>query len=62
MGKRGRASVHREWSARDALGTRVELDLGEGRRIHREHRRDDGFKAQHTSTMLVGIGDADEIH
>jgi len=46
------------WSARDALGARVEVDLGNGRRIVREHRRDGGFKAQNTSTMLIGIGTA----
>jgi peroxiredoxin len=44
------------WSARDALGARVEVDLGNGRRIVREYSRNDGFKAQHTGTLLIGIG------
>lgn len=44
------------WSARDALGARVEADLGNGRRIVREYSRNDGFKAQHSGTLLIGTG------
>jgi hypothetical protein len=50
-----------EWSSRDGLGVRVVLRLDDGRAIHREHRVDDGFKAQNSATMLVGIGGAEEI-
>jgi hypothetical protein len=49
------------WSARDGLGARVEVDLGGGRRIVREHRRNDGFKSQQTGTMVIGIGHAGEV-
>lgn len=46
------------WSARDALGARVELNLSRGRRIVREYTRNGGFKSQSTGTLLVGIGSA----
>ncbi len=44
------------WSARDALGARVEVEFDNGRRIVREYNRDGGFKAQSTRTLLIGIG------
>lgn len=44
------------WSARDAFGARVEVDLGNGRHIFREFSRDGGFKAQNSGTLLIGIG------
>ncbi len=44
------------WSARDALGARVEVEFDNGRRIVREYNRDGGFKAQSTSTLLIGMG------
>lgn len=37
------------------------FDLGVGQQIHPEHRVDDGFKAQNSATMLVGIGNASEV-
>ena len=49
------------WSARDALGARVELDLDNGRRIVREYSRNNGFKTQHTGTLLIGIGAVDRV-
>ena len=49
------------WSARDALGARVEVDLDNGRRIVREYNRNDGFKAQHSGTLLIGIGAVDRV-
>ena len=48
-----------QWTARDGFGARVELALPDGRRIVRTHRVDDGFKAQHSSTMIVGLGPVD---
>ena len=56
VGGNDRAEPAPSWSARDALGARVEVDLGNGRRIVREYSRNDGFKAQHTGTLLIGIG------
>ena len=44
------------WSARDALGARVEVKFDNGRRIVREYNRDGGFKAQSTPTLLIGLG------
>jgi len=51
-----------QWSAREGFGSYVELDLGGGRKIYREHRIDDGFKAQNSATMLVGIGESETVH
>ena len=45
-----------EWSSRDGLGSYVELELADGRKVYRERRIDDGFKAQNSATMIVGIG------
>jgi hypothetical protein len=50
-----------DWSSRDGLGARVTVDLGPAGQIHREHRLDDGFKAQHSATMIIGIGPRDRI-
>lgn len=44
------------WSSRDGYGAVVELELSDGRKIYREHRTEDGFMTQHTSTMVIGIG------
>ncbi len=56
VGGNDRPEPTQEWSARDALGARVAVDLGNGRRIVREYSRNDGFKTQHTGTMLIGTG------
>jgi len=45
-----------EWTARDGLGVRVDIELADGRHIVRTHRTDDGFKTQHSATMLIGVG------
>ena len=50
-----------EWSSRDGLGSYVELELADGRKVYREHRIDDGFKAQNTATMIVGIGNNETV-
>lgn len=42
-------------SCRDGFGARVTADLGDSKLL-REHRCGDGFAAQHTATMLLGIG------
>ena len=47
-----------QWSARDGYGARVLLGIG-GRTLLREHRAGEGFAAQNSATMLVGIGDAE---
>ena len=51
----------KDWSARDAFGTAVELDLGEGELIYRELQPESGYLAQHSSTMIIGIGEHDSL-
>src|SRR5262245_2512271 len=46
------------WSARDGYGARVTVDLGDLRLV-REHRAGEGFAAQNSATLLIGIGDHD---
>ena len=47
-------------SNRDAVGARIEIEL-EGAVLVREVRAGEGFAAQNSSTILVGVGDAPEI-
>jgi len=44
-------------SSRDAYGAKVRLRFEDGFQIMREHRAGDGFAAQNSSTLLVGVGD-----
>jgi len=46
------------WSTRDGVGAKVTIDLGE-LKILREQRAGEGFAAQNSTTMLVGIGARD---
>ena len=48
-----------EWSSRDAYGARVVLEV-QGRELLREHRAGEGFAAQNSATLHVGIGNAEE--
>ncbi|MDA7881179.1 ASPIC/UnbV domain-containing protein [Akkermansiaceae bacterium] len=45
------------WSSRDAYGAHVLLKLGD-KTIRRELRGGDGFAAQNSDTLTIGIGDA----
>ena len=47
--------VSREWSVRDGYGVSVEVDVG-GRTLLREHRAGEGFSAQNSATLIVGLG------
>lgn len=49
-----------EWSSRDAYGARAVLEV-EGRELLREHRAGEGLAAQNSATLLVGIGNAEEV-
>ena len=55
VGGNDRDGVSREWSARDGYGVQVEVDVG-GRTLLREHRAGEGFSAQNSETLLVGLG------
>jgi hypothetical protein len=48
------------WSARDGYGAKVTVELA-GRRLVREHRAGEGFAAQNSATMLVGIGEQPRV-
>ena len=61
VGGNTKAAPSAEWSARDGFGTSVTLDLGNDEILYREHQPETGFLAQHTSTMIVGIGARDAI-
>jgi len=43
-------------SNRDGYGVLVEVDVGDGNKLVREHRAGEGFAAQNSPTMLIGIG------
>ena len=43
------------WSARDGYGAQVTVDVA-GKTLVREHRAGEGFSAQNSSTLLVGLG------
>lgn len=48
-----------EWSNRDGYGVMVEMVLPDGTLLKREHRCGDGYAAQNSRTMIIGIGKAD---
>ncbi len=48
------------WSARDAIGAQVTLEVG-GEQILRELRAGEGFASQNSSTLLVGIGEHEQV-
>ena len=45
----------REFTSRDGFGARVSMDLGDMKLV-REHRCGDGWAAQNSATMILGIG------
>lgn len=47
-------------SARDGYGARVEVDLGDATLL-REHRAGEGFAAQNSARMLIGIGERETV-
>jgi len=44
-----------EWSNRDGIGARIEVELGK-HRLLRERRAGEGFGAQNSAVLLIGIG------
>ena len=55
VGANDRAAPSQTRSNRDGFGVRVEADLG-GMTLFREHRAGDGFAAQNSGTLVLGIG------
>lgn len=49
------ASPSSEFGCRDGYGAQLTADLGD-QKIIREHRCGDGFAAQHSATMILGLG------
>ncbi len=49
------ASPSDEFGPRDGYGAIVEVDIG-GARLMREHRAGEGFAAQNSATLLMGLG------
>ena len=49
------------WSNRDAYGASVDLLLEDGRKLYREFRCGDGFAAQNSATLVVGIGSCENV-
>lgn len=48
------------WSSRDAYGAHVLVEAG-GKTLRRELRGGDGFAAQNSDALLIGIGDVTEV-
>ncbi len=55
VGGNDSAEARPEWSNRDGYGVRVEAELS-GRTLHRTHRAGEGFAAQNSDTLLIGLG------
>lgn len=49
-----------DWSTRDGIGAQAIVSMGE-HRLLREHRCGEGFAAQNSATMLVGLGDVEQV-
>ena len=60
VGGNRQASAESGLSNRDGIGARIEIDLGESTLV-RELRAGEGFAAQNSSTLLVGVGDVKEV-
>ena len=56
VGGNDRAAPTSAWSVRDGYGVQVEVEVG-GRTLLREHRAGEGFSAQNSATLIVGLGD-----
>lgn len=60
VGGNNSAEVSSEYSNRDGYGTRVVVDTG-SQQIMREHLCGQGFSGQNSSTMLIGLGEANVV-
>ena len=55
------AAAASELSNRDGYGAIVEVALSGGVKLKREHRCGEGFAAQNSATMIIGIGDRSRV-
>ncbi len=60
VGGNHKAAKSRRWSARDGYGSAISLDLGDTQ-VFREHQPESGFLGQNSTTMIIGIGDRDNV-
>lgn len=60
VGGNQNAAPSSQWSNRDGIGARVTLKAGE-LQLMREQRAGEGFAAQNSATMLIGVGTASQI-
>jgi len=60
-GGNAKAAANQAWSARDGYGAMVVADLGEGLVLRREHRAGEGFAAQNSATLPIGIGAREKV-
>ena len=56
VGGNDRAEPSARWSARDGYGAEVEVAVA-GKTLLREHRAGEGFSAQNSATMIIGLGE-----
>jgi thiol-disulfide isomerase/thioredoxin len=49
------------FACRDGYGAMVEVTLGDGMKLKREHRCGEGFSAQNSATMIIGIGENEQV-
>jgi hypothetical protein len=54
------AQASSSFSNRDGYGAQIRVTLGDGRVLLREHRSGEGFAAQNSATLLVGLGRHEE--
>lgn len=57
VGGNGQAKPSSEWACRDGYGAQVTVEL-DGMKLLREHRCGEGFAAQNSATMVIGIGES----
>lgn len=50
-----------EFSNRDGIGSKVLIEFGDGKRLYREYKCGEGFAAQNSATMLIGIDNATSV-
>jgi hypothetical protein len=60
VGGNGADQPSQEWSARDGYGAAVTIDLAPGT-IIRQHRAGEGFSAQNSPVMRIGLGNRSKV-